>query len=320
VKTLVFLEHHGTELLKPSLAVLSKAAQLGAEVEAVLIGAGVEGIASGAGKFGASTVHVVDDPRFEAALPQPRVDVLAQLVRDGGFENVFFAQTILAADVAAALAARLDAGLNWQLTDVVEQEGQLVGRQPALSDTVLCEVGWTSTPRLALFRAGAFDPVASGGEAEVQRVEPQLEDFSTAVTMVDQAHEEQSGPSIEDADIIVAGGRGLGSPEAFSLAEELAKALGGAVAATRAVVDAGWYPYATQVGQTGKTVSPKLYVALGISGAIQHKVGMQASQVIVAINKDPNAPIFEYSDLGVVGDLHGIVPKLTELVRQRRGG
>jgi electron transfer flavoprotein alpha subunit len=154
----------------------------------------------------------------------------------------------------------------------------------------------------------------------VRRVEPQLEDFSTLAEMVEQAHEEQSGPSIEDADVIVAGGRGLGSPEAFSLAEGLAKALGGAVAATRAVVDAGWYPYATQVGQTGKTVSPKLYVALGISGAIQHKVGMQASQVIVAINKDPNAPIFEYSDLGVVGDVHQVVPKLTELVRQRRGG
>jgi electron transfer flavoprotein alpha subunit len=136
--------------------------------------------------------------------------------------------------------------------------------------------------------------------------------------MVEQAHAESTGPSIEDADVIVAGGRGLGAPEGFGLAEELAKALGGAVGATRAVVDAGWYPYAAQVGQTGKTVSPKLYVALGISGAIQHKVGMQGSNVIVAINKDPNAPIFEFSDLGVVGDLHEIVPKLTELIRQRR--
>jgi electron transfer flavoprotein alpha subunit len=137
--------------------------------------------------------------------------------------------------------------------------------------------------------------------------------------MVEQAHEESQGPSIEDADVIVAGGRGLGKSENFSLVEDLAKALGGAVAATRAVVDAGWYPYSTQVGQTGKTVSPKLYIACGISGAIQHKVGMQGSGTIVAINKDPNAPIFEYSDLAVVGDVHEIVPKLTELVREKRG-
>ena len=136
--------------------------------------------------------------------------------------------------------------------------------------------------------------------------------------MLEQAHAESEGPSIEDADVIVAGGRGLGSPENFSLVEALAKALGGAVAATRAVVDAGWYPYATQVGQTGKTVSPKLYIACGISGAIQHKVGMQGSGVVIAINKDPNAPIFEFADLGVVGDLNEVVPKLTELVEQRK--
>jgi electron transfer flavoprotein alpha subunit len=320
VTTLVFLEHHGDELLKPSLAVLSKAAQLGGEVSAVVAGSGVESLAAGAGAFGAAVVHVADDPRLEAPLPQPRVDVLAQLVGEHGFDTVLFASSILGADVAAALAARLDAGLNWQLTDLVEQDGQLVGKQPALSDSVICDVGWTSTPRLALFRAGAFDPVETGGEARVERVEPKLEDFSTQAEMVEQAHEEQSGPSIEDADVIVAGGRGLGSPEAFSLAEELAKALGGAVAATRAVVDAGWYPYAAQIGQTGKTVAPKLYVAAGISGAIQHKVGMQNSENILAINKDPNAPIFEFCDLGVVGDLHKIMPKLTEAIKAKKGG
>src|SRR5207302_7282115 len=159
----------------------------------------------------------------------------------------------------------------------------------------------------------------TGGTAEVEELAVHLEDFSTRATMLEQAHEERSGPSIEDADVIVAGGRGLGKPEGFGMVEELARALGGAVGATRAVVDAGWYPYATQVGQTGKTVSPKLYVAVGISGAIQHKVGMQSSGTIVAINKDGNAPIFEFADLGVVGDLHAIVPKLTELVKQRRG-
>jgi electron transfer flavoprotein alpha subunit len=137
--------------------------------------------------------------------------------------------------------------------------------------------------------------------------------------MVQRGEQRGADVNIEDADILVAGGRGLGKAEGFELCEDLAKSMGGAVAATRAVVDAGWYPYATQVGQTGKTVSPKLYIACGISGAIQHKVGMQGSGTIVAINKDPNAPIFEYSDLAVVGDVHEIVPKLTELIRAKRG-
>ena len=226
---------------------------------------------------------------------------------------------MLAADVAAGLAARLDAGLNWDLTDLVQHDGELIGKRPALQDSVLADVGWTTTPRLALIRSGSFDPQPTGGTAEVQSFDATFEDFSTAAEMIEQAHEESSGPSIEDADVIVAGGRGLGGPEKFALVEELAKALGGAVGATRAVVDSGWYPYAAQVGQTGKTVSPKLYIACGISGAIQHKVGMQGSGTIVAINKDPNAPIFEFADLGVVGDLHQIVPKLAELVRARKG-
>jgi electron transfer flavoprotein alpha subunit len=281
VATLVFLEHHEGELLKPSLGVLSK-------------------------------------PELEQPLPQPRVDALADLLGSQSFDTVLFGATVLSADVAAGLSARLGAGLNWDLTDLVRENGSLIGKRPALGDSVYVDVGWTSEPRLALIRSGTFEPKESGGEAEVEDFDVSFEDFSTAATMLEQAHAESEGPSIEDADVIVAGGRGLGSPDNFKLVEELAQALGGAVAATRAVVDAGWYPYATQVGQTGKTVSPKLYVACGISGAIQHKVGMQSSGVIVAINKDPNAPIFEFCDLGVVGDLHEIVPKLTEIVRQRR--
>jgi electron transfer flavoprotein alpha subunit len=320
MSTLVFLEHHGNELLKGALGVLSKAATLGdSEVAGIVVGSDVRGLADDAGKFGATKVYVADDPQLEAPLPQPRVDVIAQLVRDKGLDTVLFANSVLAADVAAGLAARLDAGLNWDLIDIAREDGKLVGKRPALQDSVYVDVGWTSEPRLALFRPGTFDPNATGGSAELEDVSVSLEDFSTAARMIDQAHEESEGPSIEDAEVIVAGGRGLGGPENFTLAEQLAKALGGAVGATRAVVDAGWYPYATQVGQTGKTVSPKLYVALGISGAIQHKVGMQSSGVIVAINKDPNAPIFEFSDLGVVGDVHQIVPKLTELVTQRKG-
>ena len=317
---LVFLEHHGNELQKGSLGVLSKAAQLGGgDVAAVLVGGGVKALAAEAGTYGATKVHVAEDASLEPPLPQARVDVLAKVVRDGGYDTVLFANSVLAADIAAGLAARLDAGLNWDLADVALQDGVLVGKRPALQDSVLADVGWKSEPRLALFRSGSFDATPTGGgEPQVEEVAVELEEHSRGAKVVDQQLEESSGPSIEDADVIVAGGRGLGSPDKFTLAEELARVLGGAVGATRAVVDAGWYPYAAQIGQTGKTVSPKLYVALGISGAIQHKVGMQSSNVIVAINKDANAPIFEFSDLGVVGDLHEIVPKLTELLNQRK--
>ncbi len=317
--TLVYLEHHDGELLKGALGVLGKAASLG-EAHAVVIGSGVAGLAAEAGRFGAAKVYVVDDPALESPLPQQRVDALAQIVREHGVETVLFANSVLASDIAAALAARLEAGLNWQLADLVVEGGELIGKQPALGDSVIVDVGWTQAPRLALFRSGAFDPVESGGQAVVVPVTVSFEDFSLAARLLEHLQEEATGPSIEEAEIIVAGGRGLGGPENFTLVEELAAALGGAVAATRAVVDAGWYPYSTQVGQTGKTVSPKLYIACGISGAIQHKVGMQGSAVIIAINKDPNAPIFEFCDLGVVGDLHSVVPKLTELVKARRAG
>jgi electron transfer flavoprotein alpha subunit len=314
VKLLVFLEHHDGAVTKASLGVLAEARSLG-DAAGVVIGSEVRAAAESAG----GVVYVADDERLAAPLPSPRVDVLAQLVRDEAFDAVLFAQSVLAADVAAALAARLDAGLNWDLVDLVEQDGALVGKRPALADSVWVDAGWSSPVALALFRSGTFDPAADAPAAELRDAAVGLEQHSLLAELVEAAADEGAGgPSIEDADVIVAGGRGLGSPDNFKLVEELASALGGAVAATRAVVDAGWYPYPTQVGQTGKTVSPKLYVAVGISGAIQHKVGMQGSGVIVAINKDPHAPIFEFADLGVVGDLHEIVPKLTELVRSRR--
>jgi electron transfer flavoprotein alpha subunit len=314
VRLLVFLEHRDGVVTKASLGVLAKAAELG-EAAGAVAGAGVRRVGEAVG----GVVYVADDPRLAAPLPQPRVDVLARLVRDEGFDAVLFAQSVLAADVAGGLAARLEAGLNWDLVDLVDAGGALIGKRPALDDSVVVDTGWTSGPALAVFRAGAFDGAPPGGEADVREVAVALEPHSTLAALAEAATDEASaGPSIEDADVIVAGGRGLGAPEGFALVEELASAMGGAVAATRAVVDAGWYPYAAQVGQTGKTVSPKLYVAVGISGAIQHKVGMQGSGVIVAINKDPHAPIFEFADLAVVGDLHEIVPKLTELVRARK--
>ncbi len=317
MSTLVFLESHDGQLQKGALGVLSKAASLG-DVDAVIAGEGAKGLAAQAGRYGAKKVWACEDAEVAQPLPQPRVDLLAKVVSDGGYDTVLFANSVVAADVAAGLAARLDAGLNWDLADIEVNGGELVGKRPALQDTVYADVGWTSTPRLALFRAGSFDAKETGGgEPEVVGVSPEYAAHSTAVKLVGQDAAESGGVNIEDADVIVAGGRGLGAPENFTLAEELAKSLGGSVGATRAVVDAGWYPYSAQIGQTGKTVSPKLYVALGISGAIQHKVGMQSSGTIVAINKDANAPIFELSDLGVVGDVHEIVPKLTELIRSR---
>jgi electron transfer flavoprotein alpha subunit len=317
MSVLVFVEHHGDELQKGSLGVLSKAVTLGdSDVAAVILGAGAKSLAAEAGTYGAGKVFVAEGDAFDQPLPQPRIDAIAQVVQDNNYETVLFANSVLAADIASGLAARLDAGLNWDLVDITNE---LVGKRPALQDSVLVDVGWKSTPRIALFRAGSFDATPTGGgEPQVEEISVELQPHSQQAKVVGQELEESSGPSIEDADIVVAGGRGLGAPENFTLAEELAKALGGAVGATRAVVDAGWYPYSAQIGQTGKVVSPKLYVALGISGAIQHKVGMQSSNVIVSINKDANAPIFEFSDLGVVGDVHEIVPKLTELIKQRK--
>jgi electron transfer flavoprotein alpha subunit len=317
VKTLVFLEHHGGELTKGSAGVLAKALQLGGEVAGVVVGSAVGGAAAQAA--GAGTVFVADEPELAAPLPQPRVDVIAALVGEHRFDVVLFGASVLAADVAAGLAARLEAGLNWDLVDLADHDGQLVGKRPALGDSVLVDVGWSSAPRLALFRSGSFEPALEGPAPAVTPVQVPLEAHSTLATMLEQAHEEATGASIEDADVVVAGGRGLGGPDGFGIVEELANALGGAVGATRAVVDAGWYPYSAQIGQTGKNVAPRLYIACGISGAIQHKVGMHNSGTIVAINKDANAPIFEFADFGIVGDVQEVVPKITRLVEQARG-
>lgn len=319
MSTLVFLEHKDSNIQKGSLGVLSKVASIDPDTSAVLIGSGVAGLAETAAKYGAAKVYVVDDAAFAAPLPQPRVDAIAQIVTENGFDTVLFGASVLAADIAGGLSARLDAGLNWDMNDISGSGDSLVGKRTALGDSVVVDVAWTSTPRLGLFRAGSFDPVETSGAGEVVTVSPSVQDFSGTATLVEQTSPEQTGPAIEDADILVTGGRGLGSADAFNIVEDLAAAIGGAVASTRAVVDSGWYPYATQIGQTGKVVSPKLYIGCGVSGAIQHKVGMQSSQTIVAINKDANAPIFDFSDMAVVGDVHQVVPALTEKVKERRG-
>jgi len=319
MSTLVFVEHNGDELCRGPLGVLAKAGELDDDVAAVLVGGiEVKALASEVGTFGAATVHVAEGDAFTQPLAQPRIDVLAHVVREGGYDTVLFSNSVLAADIAGGLAARLDAGLNWDLVDIVRSDGAVVGKRPALSDSLLVDVGWRSTPRLALMRAGSFPAVEKGGQAQVHDVSVELASHSRAATVVDRVVQADSGPSLEGAPAIVTGGMGLGAPEHFSLAEDLAEVLGGVVGATRAVVYAGWRPHSAQIGQTGKTVAPKLYVALGVSGAVQHKVGMQNSETIVAINKDPRAPIFEFCDLAVVADVHTIVPELLELLRRRR--
>ena len=200
---------------------------------------------------------------------------------------------------------------------------KLVAERPVLQDSAIVDVGYVGCAGIIIGRLNAFDANESGGgdAAEVEDVEVELSEFSSKARMVTRGESGDEGDvNIEDADILVGAGRGFGGADNFSSPRSSPSSLGGAVASTRAIVDAGWTPYATQIGQTGKTVAPKLYLAAGISGAIQHKVGMQSSENIVAINKDQNAPIFEFCDLGVVGDLNKILPKLTEAIKAKKGG
>jgi electron transfer flavoprotein alpha subunit len=314
---LVFVHHDDGEFAANSLGALAKAAQLAGDVTAFVAGSGLDdGWAAGLGAHGASRVLVADDPALEGGLPQPIVDALEPHAREAG--AVLFGAGVVSADVAAGLAARLGAGINCETTDVRSEGDGFVAVRPALGDSVMVESTFTSKPAIVLARANAWaSEGAGGGDATVERVPATVQDWSAGAKLVGREQPEATGVDIGEADVLVAFGRGLGGPDNIPLVEQLAKTLGGEVAATRAVVDAGWCSYSMQVGQTGKTVSPKLYVAVGISGAIQHKVGMVNSGVIVAINKDANAPIFEFADLGVVGDALTIVPKLTEQLSSR---
>jgi electron transfer flavoprotein alpha subunit len=245
---------------------------------------------------------------------------MAKVIADEGFAYALFGGGLLGFEIGAGLTARLNAGVTMEVTAVNVQDGKLVAERPILQDSQIADVGYVEEPGIIIGRLNAFDEKEGDGTAEVEDVAVELSEWSSKAKLVKRGEQRGADVNIEDADILVGGGRGLGQAENFKMAEELADSMGGAVAATRAVVDAGWYPYAAQIGQTGKTVAPKLYLAAGISGAIQHKVGMQNSENILAINKDQNAPIFEFCDLGVVGDLHKIVPKLTEAIKAKKGG
>jgi electron transfer flavoprotein alpha subunit len=307
---------------KNSLGALAEAAklagELGTEAAAVVVGDVSDDGAAGLGKYGVSKVFRCKEA--PEGLAQPIVDVMAKVMQDNDFSYALFGGGLLGFEIGAGLTARLNAGVTMEVTQVNVQDGKLVAERPILQDSQIADVGYVDEPGIIIGRLNAFDANEGDGTAEVEDVQVELSEWSSKAKMVKRGEQRGADVNIEDADILIGGGRGLGKKENFELAEQLAESLGGVVAATRAVVDAGWYPYAAQIGQTGKTVAPNLYLALGISGAIQHKVGMQNSENILAINKDQNAPIFEFSDLGVVGDLHKIVPKLTEAIKAKKGG
>jgi electron transfer flavoprotein alpha subunit len=321
---LTYALHYEGEFNKNSLGAVSEGARLakeiGGDAGVVVVGDGddlTDELCASLGSYGAGKVYRAKAPE---GLAQPVVDVMAKVIQDDGYSYALFGGGLLGFEIGAGLTARLNAGVTMEVTQVRAEDGKLVAERPILQDSAIADVGYVGEPGIIIGRLNAFDAQESGGgSAEVVDVDVQLEDFSTKAKMVQRGEQRGADVNIEDAEILVAGGRGLGQAEGFEMLEELAQTMGGAVAATRAVVDAGWYPYAAQIGQTGKTVAPKLYLAAGISGAIQHKVGMQSSENIVAINKDPNAPIFEFSDLGIVGDLNKIVPKLSDAVKARKG-
>jgi electron transfer flavoprotein alpha subunit len=321
---LVYVLHNEGTLNRNSLGAVSEAAklagQLGTTADAVVVGGSdlTNDLLATLGSYGAGRVFRAEGPE---GLAQPVVDVMAKVIDEHGHDYAIFGGGLLGFEIGAGLAARKQAGVTMEVTGVTVEDGKLVAERPILGDSQISRSKYRGDLGIIIGRINAFEVRDSGsGPAEVVDVAIEYSPWSTKATMVQRGEQRGADVNIEDAKILVAGGRGLGKAEGFELAEALADALGGAVAATRAVVDAGWYPYAAQIGQTGKTVSPKLYLAAGISGAIQHKVGMQSSENIVAINKDANAPIFEFSDLGIVGDLNKILPRLTEAVKAKKGG
>jgi len=317
---LAFALHYEGAYNKNSLGAVSEAArladQLGVEAHAVVVGDVSDELSASLGDWGVTRVFRASG--VPEGLAQPVVDVMAKVIDDNGHDYALFGGGLLGFEIGAGLAARLNAGVTMEVTRVDAVDGRLTAERPIHGDSSVSTSSYKDRG-IIIGRLNAFETASpTGATAAVEDVEVALSPFSTRARMVRRGEARGEEIDIEGADHLVAGGRGLGGPEGFELCEALAEALGGAVAATRAVVDAGWYPYSTQIGQTGKTVSPKLYLAAGISGAVQHKVGFQSAQNIVAINKDANAPIFEYCDLGVVGDLNKILPRLTEAVRAKK--
>jgi electron transfer flavoprotein alpha subunit len=317
-EVLVLVEHSDGDVKKVTGELLTLASRLG-EPAAVLVGPGADAALETLGSYGAVKVYVADGADLTGHLVAPVAEVLAKLVADVSPAAVLVASTAEGKEVAARLAVKTTSGVLTDVTDVTADGGVTAEQQVFGGATVVKSTVTSGTPILTV-RPNSVAPEQPGGTAQRVDVSVELTEAAKAARITDRVVEEKGErPELTEAAIVVSGGRGVGSGENFAVIESLADALGAAVGASRAVTDAGWYPHQHQVGQTGKTVSPQLYIAAGISGAIQHRAGMQTSKTIVAINKDPEAPIFELVDFGVVGDLHTVVPALTEKVRARKG-
>ncbi|MEV4890467.1 electron transfer flavoprotein subunit alpha/FixB family protein [Nonomuraea sp. NPDC050547] len=313
---LVLVEHVDGEVKKVTLELLTLAKSLGSP-SAVWAGPGLSDAATAKlAEYGADKVYNASAQEIVDYVVAPKAELLAQLVSAAAPAAVLVAATAEGKEIAGRLAVKTDSGV---ITDAVGLGDGFVADQSIFGGGVNVKSKVAKGTPIVAVRPNSTAPVAAAGAGAVEEVAVALSDAARAAKVVDRVKQEKGArPELTEAAIVVSGGRGVGSAENFSVIEGLADALGAAVGASRAATDAGWYPHQFQVGQTGKTVSPQLYVAAGISGAIQHRAGMQTAKTIVAINKDPEAPIFELADYGVVGDLHQVVPQLTEEVNKRK--
>ena len=316
-RIVVFAEMDDGVLNGAALELVTRARALG-EVHAVALGPGALTAASRLGEHGAKVVHVSEDSAYASSLAEPATDALASVVKGLDPDLVLFSFTADSRDVGGRLAARLGVGAVSNAAKLDQEGDAFVATIPYFGGAKLAACRMRRRPGIVLLRPKSYEASPSGGSAEVLHLGPAS--GRGRAEIVERVVEAGQRASLEGAAVVVSGGRGLGSAENYSLVQELADALGGAAGASRAIVDAGWVPYSYQIGQTGKTVAPSLYLAAGISGAMQHLVGMKGSKTIIAINKDPEAPIFKIADLGVVGDVVKILPALSAAVRARRAG
>ncbi|GAA4127807.1 electron transfer flavoprotein subunit alpha/FixB family protein [Actinomadura keratinilytica] len=312
---LVLVDHVDGEVKKVTLELLTLARRLG-EAAAVWVGPGYENAKDKLAEYGAAKVYVAADEELTSYVVAPKAALLAQLVQSASPGAVLVSATGEGKEVAGRLAVKTGSGV---LTDVVDVADGFVGEHSIFGGAIIAHAKVTKGTPIIAVRPNSIAPEAAPATPAEEQVSVTLSDTDKAARIVEKVVQEKGErPDLTEAAIVVSGGRGVGGAENFKIIEDLADSLGAAVGASRAATDAGWYPHQFQVGQTGKTVSPQLYVAVGISGAIQHRAGMQTSKTIVAINKDPEAPIFELVDFGVVGDLFQVAPQLTEEINKRK--